>query len=334
MKNVRVAILDTGIADEIMDDRIKFKIHIYYDYYAEEIVINKFATDYNGHGTMCVNTIWDRFPNVDIYVIKILNISGMTNSMVFLKALKYVEKLDVEIISICASYIVDTVEREIEEQCNRMVQSGKIIIASVQNGERSSAIANYNNVIGVIGGVMEDKEFYYSETSDIQMQCSSRASIVQSVRTVRDTFQGNSRATAIATGTLCEMLFKTQGNKKNMSILLQKKAVSNIFQKKQYDSPHEDVIYQKFDKKKELFYAEHDKRYQKFIYLLCEFYMCEESKEIRQAYLIEYENGRLFRYLEDILRLIEERFGVNLLGIKVEKLQWAYLFYENYIRGE
>ena len=41
MRNVRVAIMDTGIADEISDDRIKKKIHFYYDYYENKVMIDE-----------------------------------------------------------------------------------------------------------------------------------------------------------------------------------------------------------------------------------------------------------------------------------------------------
>lgn len=331
MRNIRVAVLDTGIANEVLDERIKYKTQLYYDYYEEKIMINEKAVDYNGHGTMCVETMWNRFPNIDIYVIKVLNISGITNSIVFKEALKFVEKLEVDIVSICASYIVSDIDTDVEMLCENIIDSGKIIIASVQNGKVSSAIANYKSVIGVIGGIMNEDEFYYSEMSDIQMQCSGGAFIVRGVRGMRDTFQGNSRATAIATGILAEILFENKGKVKNITLMLQEKAASNKFRNISKGLYFENIIYKKFDKKKELFYIENDKMYQQLIYLLCEFYVCESSEEIRKANLIKYNNGFLFRHLEDILQLIEERFEVSLMNIDIKQIQWAYLFYEKYL---
>ena len=40
MTNVRVALLDTGVAGYIVDNRIKLRKQIYYDYYDEQIVIS------------------------------------------------------------------------------------------------------------------------------------------------------------------------------------------------------------------------------------------------------------------------------------------------------
>ena len=70
MRNIKVAILDTGIADELVDNRIKLRKQIYYDYYDEKIVYKDNATDYNGHGTVCVNTMWSVFDNIDVSTIR------------------------------------------------------------------------------------------------------------------------------------------------------------------------------------------------------------------------------------------------------------------------
>ena len=108
MNRIRVAVLDTGIAKECVDESIKLRKCIYFDYFDEKFVITDSYDDYNGHGTKCINTMKMICPDIDIYAIDMLGISGFTSNKVFLKALEYVETLDVDIISICASCVVKT----------------------------------------------------------------------------------------------------------------------------------------------------------------------------------------------------------------------------------
>ena len=96
--------------------------------------------------------------------------------------------------------------------------------------------------------------------------------------------------------------------------------------------PYENVNYHEFEVDKELYYVENDRLYQQFIYLLCEFFVCESPNLIRRACLLDYDNNRLVRYIEDVLRFIEDRFCVKIENIKIGELQWAYLFYEKYLR--
>lgn len=331
MRNVRVAIMDTGIADEISDDRIKKKIHFYYDYYENKVMIDENATDYNGHGTMCVNTIWSQFSKVDIYVVKILNISGMSNYKIFIEALKYVNTLDVDIVAVCASCISGAASKEVESICKMIFESGKYIIASVENGKETSPIANYESVIGVSGQCISDDKYYFFENEEIQMRCSSEATIIRGKRNVRCVFQGNSRATAVAVGLISKFLYEKQKDISLIDKIRQKKS-KYVFVNEKLVFPYENVNYHEFEVDKELYYVESDRLYQQFIYLLCEFFVCESPNLIRRACLLDYDNNRLVRYIEDVLRFIEDRFCVKIENIKIGELQWAYLFYEKYLR--
>lgn len=324
MDHVKVAILDTGVADEIKDSRIKYGIQIYYDYLNTNFVINEKVTDYNGHGTACINTIWEVCPNVDIFVIKVLGISGQVSSKIFVEALKHVVELDVDIVTVCASIIANVEDIEIKELCDRMAKDGKIIIASVQNGKKTSAIANYENVIGVIGEEMGENEFLYCKDREIQMQCSSCPIIIRGLRGIRNPFQGNSKATAIATGIIAKHLYMNKGSRRYLDDILGQEskisgAVVGYFENKEYD----DI--------KENNYAENDDNYLRFLYILCEFFLCEDVEDMRTLDILEYKNRLLLRGIDELLGLIEERFGIQIDAVSIKDLKWAYVFYENIV---
>ena len=104
MKRVKIAILDTGLADEYDDPRICEKKQIFYNY-DNEIVYVDGATDYNGHGTSCVDVILHYAESVELYILRFLDISGNARVDVFEKAMEIVEQKDVDIITVCLRHL-------------------------------------------------------------------------------------------------------------------------------------------------------------------------------------------------------------------------------------
>ena len=93
MRNIRIAVLDSGISGSYARKNgvnIICRKHFFYDYSKDIIMENEDTEDLNGHGTMCVSTMLNAFKNIDFIIIKMLNISGVTNEAVLLKALEYV----------------------------------------------------------------------------------------------------------------------------------------------------------------------------------------------------------------------------------------------------
>lgn len=329
MTNVRVALLDTGVDGYIVDNRIKLRKQIYYDYYDEQIVISDDCEDYNGHGTLCMNTMWQVTPNVDIFSINMLGISGTSSNRVFLEALKYVEKLDVDIISICSSCTVLTFQDEIREICKRIHDSGKVIIAAVENGKDKSKIADYKNVIGVIGADLDGYMYTFSETWDIQMCCDSRPFILDGHFMLKEDFMGNSRATAIATGIVAKLILENSDSSKDIIQLLKENRISNRENEYRAISDLSNEI--EFDIERENYLFETDKGYFRFIYLMCEAFLCEDPEIMRTANLFEYKSGEILYKMNSLVRLIENRFCVKLDYFCFDDFKWAYLFYEKNI---
>ncbi len=322
MKRIRVAVLDSGIAEEIIDCRIKEKKQIYYDYCESRYVYNDKTIDYNGHGTAFVDTMWGICPTTDLYIVKILGISGRSSDGVFLEALKYAETLPVDIIAIPSSYVQENISNEVYQICDRISEKGVIIVAAVKNGEDLSHIADYKSVIGVKGMEAMAEDYFFSRFQPIQMICNSEPIVVRTANGIRKVFQGNSKATAIATGIIAKCL--TKYSREDLFSALEKNgSVLSSLRKHDY-----------FDVERECYYCENDENYQRLIYLLCDYFFDNSTNHVRKEDLLLYKDRFLFRGLDLLIQLLEERFDKKLERIKLNDLRWAYLFYERYLRKQ
>lgn len=320
MKRVRVAVLDSGIAEEITDSRIKGKKQIYYDYCESRYISNDKTIDYNGHGTAFVDAMWGICPETDLYIVKVLGISGRASDGAFLEALKYAETLPVDIIAIPSSYVQENISNEVYQICDRIWEKGVIIVAAVKNGEDSSHIADYKSVIGVKGIEMMEEDYYFSRFQPIQMICNSEPIVVRTTNGIRMVFQGNSKATAVATGIIARNL--TKYSRENIFSVLEKNGgVMPSIREQDY-----------FNADRERYYCENDENYQRFIYLLCDYFFESSTKNVRKEDLLFYRDRFLLRGLDPLIRLLEERFDKKLERIRLNDFRWAYLFYERYLR--
>lgn len=331
MRKIKIAILDSGISDELINNiDIIGKKSFYYNYYDEIVISDENVRDLNGHGTMCIDTIINEFENVEFYVIKMLNVSGVAHKAVLVEALRYARELDVDIITVCSSLCDAYFSDELKDICDEIAEKEKITVVSVENMKHTSKPASYKSVLGVIGGILRAGEFCFDENNEIQMQCSSEAAIVRSEFSQRSFFQGNSRAAALATAYVARIMYYNQCNYSDVYHLLTKKSKSNQFHPS-FNPERDHILYIPFDLKKEEYLINNDICYHRFLYSLCEFFMCSETEVVRTSNLIELDGRYILRKMENFLSFIEERFSVELNNLKLEKFQWAYLFYEKYI---
>lgn len=332
MSTIKVAVLDTGIAKAIVDERIKLSKSIYYDYYDEEIKIKDSVDDYNGHGTCCINTIKAINPDVDFYSIDIMGISGNTSNRVLLAALEYVEKLDVDIISVSASSSSELLQDELKEVCQRITNSGKVILAAVENGKEESSIANFDSVIGVIGNWFDDCQYSFSKDRKIQMSCDATPYILTGKYGLLADFMGNSRATAVAAGIVSKMMSDYRKKGKDIIQLLEENRFAS--REEEYSIINHDMNKTPFDDETENELLEEDSNYTRFIFLLCEFFKCNDPNLIRKENLIKYKSQMMLENIHGFISLINERFNKEISTLCVADLVWAYTFYQRYIRDE
>lgn len=321
MKRVKVAVLDSGIADEMCDERIIGRKQFYYDYCTSNIIENNITTDYNGHGTAFVDTMWKVYPEIEVYVIKFLGISGRAIDRVFVEALNHASRLNVDIIVTPSSYVSDNVSDEVHEICKEINAKGIIIIAAVKNGENTSHIADYEEVIGVLGDSIQEEVFEFNRKRKIQMVCSFNPIVAKTSNGIRKLFQGNSKATAIATGIIAKYLGKNVYQSVTLELEKNSYVLNSGLNQTSYDS------------QKENYYCEHDEKYQRLILILCEYFGETDTSNIRHNDLITYRDGYLLRGLHLLLQLLEERYNKRLNQFLIEDFRWAYIFYERYLKN-
>lgn len=333
MRNIKIAVLDSGVSDELCRNiRIANRRSFCWDYYQDTISVSDNIVDHNGHGTMCVDTMLAVFEHIEFSIIKMLNVSGVASEAVFIEALKYAGALNVDIIAVCASLTMNKNSDELYNVCKKISESGKAIIASVENGKKHSAPAFFDCVIGVLGGAMEDTAFRFSSKREIQMQCSSEATITMSAFGQRSVFQGNSRAAALAAAHIAKIMYNNAYSMANLNEMIMQEAETSQFINKAFDAEHDEYMKTRFDSRRESQLIKTDADYHRFIYALCEFFLCDDPQYIRRQQLIDFQGRYILRRMEYFLRYIEDKFHVQLKDVKIRNFQWAYLFYEKYIK--
>lgn len=201
-EGIRIAILDSGIDKELKND-------VYYcKTYVEEDVIDRF-----GHGTMCYNLIHNHIPNGIFYIFKILNSIGKTTSSILIKALEDLIDKDVSVINLSISLLNIGENEQIEKLnkvCECLYKQGKVIVCSLQNGGIEFSLpAGFKSVIGV-GGASFNSNFTYwfNKNSKIQVIADSTPILLPSINQQYDLFKGNSKATALMSCIIANMIVR------------------------------------------------------------------------------------------------------------------------------
>ena len=107
MKNIKIAVIDTGI--DINDNDIK-NIKFNKSIQLNQISEYKDLDDIHGHGTYCVKTILtmcDDTSNIEIYPVKLFDNRGSTSNENLVKSLGNILNSDIDIINISASTMND-----------------------------------------------------------------------------------------------------------------------------------------------------------------------------------------------------------------------------------
>ena len=168
------------------------------------------------------------------------------------------------------------------------------------------------------------------------MQCSCNEVTARGANGICIPFQGNSRAAAIAAALTAKLIYDSRKNgiAADVGGLLKNSADSAEFVESVFRNEYDCISEIPFDSEKENYYIENDENYHRLIYLLCEFFFTENTDEVRTTCLLELRGRDVLRRLGNLLDLVRERFGVRLDRVDIADLQWAYIFYEKYIRSQ
>ena len=153
---VPIAVIDSGISLEVMND-MKCNIQRYKIMdNGDGLALVPGGDDANGHGSMCISTIYKECPQVEILSIRIFD-SELDTSIRYLEyALECLLYRDVKVINLSLALTQKVDTADLLKICRELEKQGKIIIAAVENGEKSSQPSNYKGVIGVQGELIRD----------------------------------------------------------------------------------------------------------------------------------------------------------------------------------
>ena len=178
MKKINIALIDSGTklkcTENIKIEIINNKVEIT----PQEKVIHL-------HGDVLANIIDDSF--VNIYDIQIFNENLTCSPQHIFEALKYLEKKDIDIISMSLGFTTNY--KEIAESCNRLLKKGTFIVSSYpREGQKAVYPACYDGVIRVTAdgrciddeiAVIDDNFYATNPHSDIEQIAGSSVSVAK-----------------------------------------------------------------------------------------------------------------------------------------------------------
>lgn len=318
---VKVAILDSGY-NNFKGINIKKNIQVYYDYCKDEIIVNDNSDDYCGHGTCVTNTIIGLCSNIEVTIIKILNIRNTADARIFKYVLEMLIDSDIELICLCASIDISDIKMidEFEQLYKQLFDQNKIIVASVQNGIEKSYPACSEYVIGV----REDTEerFKIINNAYCNIVCSGESVIMNYDINLCTTFCGNSRSTAIAVAEICKMICD-YGVGDTRSIL--KNGEKDFVFRNKFEDFHTLKIKFDIEKEKEFLAKE---EYIIFLYLLCEYFNYNDPNQLRVTDLLDKYGKHIIEDYENLSKFIGERLKIKTDYMPVRYLRWPYTWFE------
>lgn len=165
--------------------------------------------DYNGHGTYCASIITSINPDVEFYIVKILDNKAEASSELLMQALEYIQEIDVRTVCLSLAMYDSNYLNELMELCKKLYLKGSIVVSSVMNGGITSYPASFPHVIGVNSVLMEsDSMFWFNKENEIQCIGDVTPQMVPKLDGTYKMFGGNSKANAYIAGKIANILSK------------------------------------------------------------------------------------------------------------------------------
>lgn len=303
MNNDVIVLIDTGLDKEIYRNRIVGGIHFYIE--DEMICCDKNYNDDNGHGTACADVITRVYKNARFFVIKILNSEAETNYPLLEMAMEYCISLEYRLINLSLAMLQEDSEKKLREICQCLLNRGKVIVASVYNGEKKSFPALFSTVIGVRGNRFElHREYWFDNNKEIQCIGDLTPIFTRWDREKFYLFGGNSKACAYIAGYIIKTCAdeNIEINFNNACCILKKYAVRTEWKEIEINCSKEPHIYENC-----LFKDEINKKVKELLYRIT------GNKEVLNIgiYTSLFDENVLNRdTCKKLIKLIEETFNI------------------------
>lgn len=214
MRKVKVAIIDSGINCNIVNDDVRnciktgYLVHDDEDNTVQEVSPSELY-DHNGHGTVCASIVNRIAPGAEIVPVCILGQNGRCTPGKLAAALELTKRLDVRIINMSLSSNDLFIRHKLKRLTRELEDQGKICVASKSNDRHISFPADFKNVIGVAGRIdVFNDGFEYDSQKKIQVTASGATELMEFHMPGANFFRGNSRAAAIFSGVLADAYAK------------------------------------------------------------------------------------------------------------------------------
>jgi uncharacterized NAD-dependent epimerase/dehydratase family protein len=160
-KNVRVAVIDSGIAsEENRGFKVEEGVKIYRDQY-DHIRYDECVTDAIGHGTACAGIIAGKAPGASIVPVKIFDEQLETDFDLFEAAIEWCSKKSIRVINLSLGTTENTNIQRLEKVCRLAHNRGIILVAAENNRRQRSFPATFSFVLGVTAGSIRQKYGYH-----------------------------------------------------------------------------------------------------------------------------------------------------------------------------
>lgn len=192
--------------------------------------------DTHGHGTLCASIVRRMEPTAPIYVVKILDHNAAASSRMLLRALLYLLTIDVRVINLSIATANMRYSDQLNEVCKILNSQGKLIICSLGNRCLSSIPAIFDSVIGVQSANFNNtRTFWFNPSYEINCIADGTPILAQGLQGKWGMFGGNSKAAAVCSGLIMQMLKQDPNLTKDQLIeQLFESAVINSWERDKY----------------------------------------------------------------------------------------------------
>lgn len=300
MERIKIAIIDSGIN---IDDS-------YFSNYiiGEKSFVSATCMDDNGHGSLCASTILKECKNVYFYIEKILDKKNISSLDVLEQSLINLLDIDVDIISLSLTVLTLEHEKKLKDICHALEKQGKIIIASLSNGDKKSYPAYYSSVIGVQGFILEnEKSYWYKSNKRVQAVVDNNPYLHRNNNFEYELWgKCNSFSTAKLAGIISSIMYKFNIKEKHIiETILEKQAHKNNWSKRQLlKSKRFPIFYpqKKYD----------DLLLNQIIDIVCDYLKITDKNILYQYGLFDYHIGLTYKNAYNLLKILEKNFCLQI----------------------
>lgn len=201
-RNVKVAVIDSGCDEnQINDHRISKGVSFISDDGGFKLTKNDNYIDQLGHGSACIDIIFQIAPSVEIIPIKVFGSTLETSTEILVAAINYAIESDANVINLSLGTKLEEALYPLYIVCEEAKNKNVICISSNSNSDLNSYPAIFENVISVRASKMKSKfDFVYQEDEISECEANGLHEDAYCLSGERKPLSGNSFAAPIISG--------------------------------------------------------------------------------------------------------------------------------------